>query len=784
MTITVLTAEEVGLPAFDVDPTESADVFNLSSHERAREAIEFGLSIDDPGYNVFVLGEDRSGRMTATLSFLRQHCADRQPVHDWVYLNNFRNPTQPKPYRLPAGMGRTFRRRMEALVEAVSKNLTQAFASEGYLKDVREAGEIGQQGVTEGYETLRAAARESGLDIVQSPQGPVIVALGEDGEPLSAAQLPEETRAIVEATAESFAERLRELTRVAAEAEASVGAEIKELNRRVADHAVGAVFDRLIADLTEIEGLARWCVEMREDVLEHIEMFVGDPNTRTGGQAWAARRYAVNLLVDQSERDTQGVILEPNPTYQNLFGYIEYRSAEGGMETDFSMIRPGALHRANGGILVLRAEALAADPTVWFFLKAALRDRSIRLEELHRAGGVPVAGAPKPEEIPLDVKVVVVGAPKWYYTFFSADPEYQTYFKIKADIDADLESSPANAASYAGLIQASARRFGDLECDGAALHTLLGFAARTAANRRKLTARFELIEDIVVEAVRIAERDGNDTIGKAAVEDALAQRRRRNGRIEDRMQETIADGTVMIETAGDAVGQVNALVVRDFGDHAFGAPARVTAKASIGRHGVINIERDVALGGPIQQKGVMVLQGLLAGRFARTFPLSFDCSITFEQSYGGVEGDSASIAELVAILSELSGVPVHQSVAVTGSLNQHGRAQAVGGVHHKIEGFFRTCVESGGLTGEQGVVIPRVNADDIVLRDPVVEAVAAGKFRIMAVDTIEDAVDCMMAGAAGAPDPTGRYPAESIFGRVMAQLEAFNSALRERHGAV
>ena len=324
----------------------------------------------------------------------------------------------------------------------------------------------------------------------------------------------------------------------------------------------------------------------------------------------------------------------------------------------------------------------------------------------------------------------MVGAPKWYYTFFSADPEYQTYFKIKADIDADLESSPVNAASYAGLIQESARLFGDLECDGAALHTLLGFAARTAANGRKLAARFELIEDIVAEAVRIAERDGNDPIGKAAVEDAL--------------------------------------VVRDFGDHVFGAPARVTAKASIGRHGVINIERDVSPGGPIQQKGVMVLQGLLAGRFARTFPLSFDCSITFGQSYGGVEGDSASIAGLVSILSELSAVPVRQSVAVIGSLNQHGRAQAVGGVHHKVEDFLRTCVESGGLTVEQGVVIPRVNADDIVLRDPVVEAVAAGKFLIMAVDTIKDAVDCMMAGAAGAPDPTGWYPAESIFGRVIA----------------
>ena len=448
--------------------------------------------------------------------------------------------------------------------------------------------------------------------------------------------------------------------------------------------------------------------------------------------------------------------------------------------TDFTMIRAGSMHRANGGMLVLRAEALARNPTSWEFLKGALRDGEIRIEEPHRAGSVPLAGAPRPKAIALDIKVVIVGAPRWYYTFFSIDPDFQTYFKVKADIDADMDATPDNLASYAALIRTIAHDHRQVSCDDAAVQRLLGMAARWAEHREKLTARFEILEDVVTEAAEIVHEQGGDVVTEAIVIQASEHRRRRNARVEDRMQQSISEGTVMIDTSGEAVGQINALTVRDLGDHAFGGPSRVTARASVGRLGVINVERQVALGGPIQQKGVMVLQGYLAGCFAKRFPLSFNCSITFEQNYGGVEGDSASMAELVAVLSDLSGAPLRQDIAITGSVNQHGESQAIGGAHHKIEGFFRSCVEQDGLTGHQGVVIPAVNEKNLILRDEVAAAVAGGEFHIWGVANIDDAVALFTGLDAGQPDDAGDYPPNSVYGRVMARLAEYDAILFER----
>ncbi len=372
----------------------------------------------------------------------------------------------------------------------------------------------------------------------------------------------------------------------------------------------------------------------------------------------------------------------------------------------------------------------------------------------------------------------------WYYTVFSADPEFQTYFKVKAEIDVDMDATPENAASYAALIRRIARDHRGFACEDAAVQRLVGMAARWAAHREKLTARFEIVEDVVTEAVELAFKAGLEAVTLDMVVQATENRHRRNARVEDRMQESIAEGLVMIATAGRVVGQINALTVRDMGDHTFGAPARITARASAGRIGVSSIERQVAMGGPIQQKGVMVLQGFLSGQFARRFPLSFNCSITFEQNYGGVEGDSASMAELLAILSDLSGLPLRQDMAITGSVNQRGDAQAIGGVHYKVEGFFRTCLENGGLTGEQGVVLPRANEKHLILRDEVAQAVAEGKFHVWSVATVDEAAALFMDMPAGERDAAGIYPADTIYGRVMGELEAFDDALYQRERRV
>ncbi|MFT6582162.1 MAG: putative ATP-dependent protease [Alphaproteobacteria bacterium] len=573
--------------------------------------------------------------------------------------------------------------------------------------------------------------------------------------------------------------KLAHINRQTAKEQANLGVRLRDIGRQTADNAISVVMDDVQAEFDAYRGLSRWMVEMRADVLDNLEMFLPTKEKRGGGMT-PDKHYAVNLFVDHSDDQTSSVVLEANPTYENLFGRIEYQPAEGGLVTDFSMIRAGSMHRANGGMLVLRADALAGNPRSWDFLKGALRDGEIRIEEPHRAGSVPLAGAPRPKAIELDIKVVIVGAPRWYYTFFSIDPEFQTYFKVKADIDADMKASAENVASYASLIRTIAHDHRQVHCDDAAVQRLLGMAARWAEHRNKLTARFEILEDIVTEAAEIVHEQGGDLLTDDIVIQAEANRRRRNARVEDRMQQTISDGTVMIDTSGEATGQINALTVRDLGDHAFGGPSRVTARASVGRLGVINVERQVALGGPIQQKGVMVLQGFLSGRFAREFPLSFNCSITFEQNYGGVEGDSASMAEAVAVLSDLSGAPLRQDLAITGSMNQHGESQAIGGAHHKIEGFFRTCVQKGGLTGQQGVVVPAANEKNLILRDDVADAVAAGTFHIWSVTNIDEAITLFTGIDAGRLGPDGAFPPESIYGRVMAQLSKFDGILFER----
>lgn len=776
-----LTAAEVGLPDFTPQQSGNGGIFALSSHQRAREALAFGLSIDEPGFNIFVVGEDRSGRMTATVAFLTEAVSSRPRPSDWIYLYNFRQPHRPRPYRLPAGVGRLFRDRMAALLPQLRNALERAFESDSYQAELRARSERLRTEIARRLEALREDAERHGLELAPTPQGGIAVAVRAAGGDGTAEAPPAETDARQE-----IMQRLIETNRWAAREQAALAEWARELTRAVADQATSGLLGALVEEFSGHPGLARWLTEMRVDILETV----GRWRTRSGAEADETeepveQRYAVNLLVDRTDDPHPTVVVEPSPSEETLFGRIEYRQVKGALKTDFTLIRAGALHRANGGVLVLRAEALANDAGLWARLKAALRDREIRVGPTGRAGPLPIAGEPRPRPIPLDLKVVIVGAPRWYYAFFSVDPEFQAYFKVKADIDVDMDATPENVGCYGALIQDMAAARHGARCDEGALRYLLGVAARWAGHRDKLSAQFERVEDLLSEAIRLQDgppQDGTQplVLSAPAVAGAVASRRRRNARVEDRLHENIARGTVMIDTRGEAMGQINALTVRDLGDHAFGAPIRVTARASVGRLGIINIERDTTLGGPIQQKGVMVLQGFLAGRFARRIPLSFNCSLTFEQNYGGVEGDSASIAELLAILSDLAGLPLRQDLAVTGSVNQRGQAQAVGGIHHKIEGFFRTCTDAGALTGTQGVVIPAANESNLVLRDEVADAVAADRFHIWSVETVDEAIELFTGVPAGQMDAKGDYPPDSVYGRVAAELMKFDRILAER----
>jgi predicted ATP-dependent protease len=769
-----LDSGEVGLPKFTFAPHPAPEVFALESHRRAREALDFGLSVPGIGFNIFVLGEDRAQRMTATLAYLGEAVKHRGALPDWVYLNDFRDPSAPAPHALPNGTGRRLRDRMADLVPQLRDSFAAAFSSEAYQARFMALREAAQTAVAQEMTALRATAGHYGMELAESQEGVRLVRTehATDAAPLDEAAERELTAAFVR------------LQRITVDARRDLGKAIEVLSRSTADAVAAPILDELQREFGEIDGLARWLVELRADILDDPARFRATPaEPEAAAPEPAERRYAVNLLVDHGDDPHPAIVLESNPTYENLFGRIEYRQAQGSIETDFTLIRAGAIHRANGGILVLRAEALAANPASWAFLKAALRDGEIRIEEPQRAAMTAIAGAPQPKPIPLDVKVVIIGAPRWYALFFEGDPEFHTYFKIKADIDSDMAASPDNLGVYAGLLDAMAREHGLAGASEAATQRLLGIAARWADRRDRLTARIEIVGDLVAEAAPRDRMAKVERLTEASVRDTYAARRRRNSRIEDRILRSILDNETMIETAGRALGQVNGLTVYDMGDRRFGTPVRITARASVGRAGIVNIERDVALGGPIQQKAAMVLQGFLAGSFAQVRPLSFTCSITFEQSYGGVEGDSATLAELIAVLSDLARIPVRQDIAITGSMNQTGAAQAIGGAYSKIEGFFRLCgARPGGLTGTQGVVLPDANRAHIVLHDDLAEAIAAGRFHLWSVASVADAAELMLGLPAGAPDAQGNYPRDTIFGRAASRLAEFDRILAERHG--
>jgi predicted ATP-dependent protease len=770
MTARHVPADELGLPRF-VAPAgaQAADAFDLASHGRAREALAFGLALRDPGFNVFVVGADRSGRMTATLDFLATALAGRPSPGDWIYLNNFAQPHRPRPHRLPAGTARGVRERLAVLVPRLREALMGALSAEGFQAATRERAAALRAQLQTRIEALRAAAGALGLDAVESERGVVLAAPPGGGAPRADP-----------AAARRLAQEADAINRWAVEQQTALEAWRDGLARQLAEQTTGALLDEVVGAFHGDPGLARWITEMRVDLIARVPLLLATPAEEMAAAFEAMRRrYAVNVLVDAGDAAGPPVVVDPNPTCESVFGRIDYRQEQGALSTDFTLVRAGSLHRANGGVLVLRAEAVAADGELWTALKAALRDREIRIEERHRSGGPPMASAPQPGPVPLDAKIVLIGHPRWYEVFFGGDPDFVTHFKIRAEIDPDLPATPEQLAIYAGLIRRMAARRGDAALGDDAVARLLAIAARWADDRARLSARFELIEDLIAEAACLAR---GAAIDAAAIDRAVAQRRRRNARIEDKIHEAIAQGHVLIDVAGAAVGQINALTVREAGDHSFGAPSRITARAAMGRRGVINIERDVALGGPIQQKGAMVIQGWLMGRFARRMPLSFTCSVTFEQSYGGVEGDSASLAELLAILSELADVPLRQDLAITGSVNQRGQAQPIGGARHKIEGFFRACTDRGALTGTQGVVLPVANARNLVLRDEVAAAVAQGRFHVWTVETIEDAIGLFTGMAAGSPDPQGGYPAGTLLGKVQATLEEFDRRLAARPG--
>jgi lon-related putative ATP-dependent protease len=758
---------------------------------RAAEAVRFGFGIDAQGYNLFAMGPTEMGKDTLVRGFIEERAAGEPVPDDVAYVNNFDAPQRARALRLPAGQGQALRRDVAQLVDELRTALPAAFESEEFAnrKQVIEAE------VKERHEKLvlelRKRAQERGVALLRTPMGFAIAPV-KDGEVLSPEEferLPEEERKRLAQNIEATQAEMQELIEQVPRLERDVRAKVKALIRDVAVAAVGNLIDELKKRYAALPAVVAHLDAMQQDVLENVDDFLKPQEAAASEAALAElgvlgrrdrlRRYGVNVIVDHGGARGAPIVYEDHPTFLNLVGRIEHLAQFGALTTDFNLIKAGALHRANGGYLVLDARNLLLQPYAYEGLKRALRAREIRIESLGQMLSLASTVSLEPEPIPLDVKVVLLGERLLYYLLDQIDPELHALFKVIVDFEEDVPRGAEGQLLYARLVAQVTKRERLRAFDRGAVAAVIDRGARIAGDAERLSTHMGELADLFREADYWAGAEGRDVVLAEDVERAVLAQERRAGRVRQRVLEEIRRGTILIDTRGERVGQVNGLSVLSLGRSSFGRPTRITARTRLGKGEVIDIEREVQLGGPIHSKGVLILAGYLGARYATSHPLSLSATLVFEQSYGMVEGDSASCAELYALLSSLADAPLTQSLAVTGSVNQHGEVQAIGGVNEKIEGFFEVC-RAAGLTGDQGVLIPAANVKHLMLSREVVEAARAGQFHVIPVRTIDEGIALLTGLPAGERDAAGAFPPDSVNGRVDARL----IALAERRAAL
>jgi len=765
---------------------ELAPLEGIIGQARAMRALQFGLAVREHGFNIYVAGVPGTGRTTAVKAFLEEVAKQKEVPPDWCYVHNFRDPYYPKALMLPAGRGRALREDMRRLIEEARREIPRAFEKEEYTARKERIGDGLRKRREELFTRLGERAQEKGFLIQSSQMGLLIIPVV-NGNPISDQEfmaLPSEAREEILRRRSEVEEELKLAMKELKTAEKEANEEVQRLDREVALQAVG----HLLADLKEryldLPPVREYLQAVEEDILERIAQFRGMPEPSPDMllplarmRELAFRRYQVNLVVDNSDLVGAPVVLEFNPTYNNLFGRIEKESEFGALVTDFTMVRPGSLHRANGGFLVLPVEDLLRNIFSWDGLKRSLRNRQIILEEAGERLGFIATKSLSPEPIPLQVKVILIGSPLLYHLLYAYDEDFNELFKVKADFDTRMDRTEENIKAYAASLRALCQKECLRQMDAAAVAKVVEHSSRLAEHQEKLSTRFLEIADILREANYYASQEGASLVSKEHIGRAIEERVYRSNLIEEKIRELIERGVFVIETEGEAVGQVNGLAVISLGDYVFGRPHRITASIGLGREGVIDIEREARLGGRIHTKGVLILSGFLADRYAQDKPLALSARLVFEQSYEEVEGDSASSTELYALLSALSGLPLRQGIAVTGSVDQKGQVQAIGGVNEKIEGFFRVC-QVKGLTGEQGVIIPEANLPNLMLREEVVEAVREGRFHIWPVRTVDQGMEILTGIPAGELRPDRSFEPESVNDRVNRRLQQLASQLR------
>ena len=756
---------------------------------RAVRALEFGLTIEHSGYNIFVSGPSGTGRSTYTQAEVERAARGRPTPPDWCYVRNFANASQPTAISLPAGRGRAFQHDVHELIAEVREGIRRAFGSEVYERRRAEIVKQYEQTVGAIWQHLDEQARQQGVALQRTPSGVATVPLDLQGHPIAEdvfQKLPEAERERIVQRTQGFQDAVAEAMRQIRAQEREGRETLRNLERQTAQYMIDAPVTRVKEAYAQYPAVTTFLDAAKQDMLEQLSEIRGDGEDEPSATPFPMptqrrdpfARYQVNVLVTHADGNGAPVIVEPNPTYYNLIGKTEYRAEFGAMVTDFTMIKPGALHLADGGYLILQARDVLTSPFAYEGLKRALRSREIRIESLGETVGMVPTATLRPDPIPLDVKVVLVGTPDLYHMLYALDEEFDKLFKIRADFDIVMDRTPEAVQDYARAIAAICHRNQLCHLDPSAVAGILEYSARLAARQDKLSLRFNEVVEIVFEATAWARREGSDVVTRAHVRRAIDEKASRSNLVEEKIREMITRGQILVDTAGGVVGQINGLSVLQLGDYTFGQPSRITARAYVGSRGVVDIERETHMSGRIHSKGVFVLSSFFASRFAQDQPLSLSASLTFEQLYSEVDGDSASSTELYALLSELSGLPIEQGIAVTGSVNQMGEIQPIGGVNEKIEGFYFVC-KAKGLTGQQGVIIPHQNVTDLMLRDEVVAAVRDGRFHVWAVRYVDEGIEILTNAQAGTRDDAGRYPEDSINGRVATRLAELGKRYRK-----
>ena len=764
---------------FDFTTTEELpDLDYAIGQQRALRSIEFGLGMAGDGFNLYIAGETGSSRTSTIRSILARRSKEEAPPCDWLYVNNFKDSNAAVSLALPAGKGGGLADDMKELVNACRTDIPKALESPEYEARRTEILEGYQSSSNELFQVLEKDAGARGFGLQRTVSGLVMVPQkeGRNYTQDEYEALTEKKRKKLDDTGRKLTEQLNEVLRRVRDNEKATKEALQQADRELGMSCLGHRLGPLREKYASHDKVLAYLDAVQEDILNTLDDFKPQtgqpqiPGIRLPRQEPTFERYDVNVLVDNSTSDGAPVVFESNPTYNNLFGRIEHVMQYGGVAvTDFTMIRPGALHRANGGYLIIDAREVLINPFVWDALKRCIRTGEVRIEDVLEQYRFMTMVTLKPEPVPLKAKIIMIGTPWIYYLLFYMDPDYRKFFKVKADFDSRVVRTPDVMRDYALFVATHCRCEGLLHFDRSGIARLLEHTARMVEDQERFSAQFMEIADFIREADFWARKDGHSVVTGDDVLRAAHEQRYRVDRIEERIQELYEDGTIMVDTDGAVVGQINGLSVIGLGDHTFGRPSRITARVYAGQAGMVNVEREVKLSGPIHDKGVMILTGYLGGTFAADRPLSLSASICFEQSYDGIEGDSASSTELYALLSALSGIPLRQGIAVTGSVNQRGMIQAIGGVNFKIEGFFAVC-RAQGLTGSQGVLIPKTNERNLMLSDAVRSAVTDGSFHIWSIETIEQGIEILTGIKAGQRGKNGRFPVKSVFFRVEKRL--------------